>query len=97
MERDPGIVTDRSRGLKGVRRVTTGVYCVLPEEDLSSSTATVTVDLDTSTTDGAGVELAQLRSLASGCEKLEIEVVTRELRDGRVEPSDAVAFALLVP
>ncbi len=96
-DREPALVDDRSRGVKGVSRVATGVYC-LDAGELSPGRTTTVVSVDGDASDPALDTLAvvEVRGTARECDGKTFEVVTRELSDGRPAASDRVGFTLLI-
>ncbi len=97
-DREPVVVAERSRGVKGVQRQATGVYCLDVGEPASGATAAlVALDGDLSDPELDAVAVVELRGAARECGGKAFEVVTRELRDGKPEASDRVGFTILIP
>lgn len=95
---EPGGDLVRKRGVASVTHPATGVYCITPKTriamDVDRVVAQVTVEYGQSS---GTANLAQIYASAGDCDPGAVQVLTFSDTGSGFEPSDSVAFNLVVP
>jgi hypothetical protein len=87
----------RGKGLGGVTRPTTGVYCIEPAASIDTNKAVAFTTVDFANSENNPNVAVQWRSSGIGCPAGQFTVHTRKLSSGTFVFSNEVGFTFMVP